>query len=155
MAVAPTKYTAARADAPDLSHFRRNYPLTVANFGALPDREAWLRRVWQADSRWRALAEGQLAEVVVRAAPPAGLQAEADFDVIYAGGAAALLHAGLIGCRHNRRALVVHAPEDEGRASGRRVADEDLREFERAGLLAKEEKLAIGAALAVVYLLFF
>ena len=139
MAVAPTKYGAARADAPDLSHFRRNYPLTVANFGALPDREAWLRRVWQADARWRSLVEGPPREAVVRSAPPAGLQAEADFDVIYAGGAAALLHAGLLGCRHNRRALVVHAPEEEGRAAARRVADEDLREFERAGLLAKDE----------------
>ncbi|HLL76492.1 MAG TPA: hypothetical protein VK421_14665, partial [Pyrinomonadaceae bacterium] len=139
MAVAPTKYRDARADAPDLSHFRRNYPLTVASFGALPDREAWLRRVWRADSRWRALAEGQAFEAVVRSAPPAGLQAEAEFDVIYAGGALAVLHAGLLSCRHNRRALVLCAPDDEGRGRDRRVAEEDLWKFERAGLLAKEE----------------
>jgi lycopene cyclase CruA len=139
MAVAPTKYSDARGDAPDLSHFRRNYPLTVASFGALPDREAWLRRVWQADARWRALAEGQTGEAVTRSAPSPNLQAEADFDVIYAGGALALLHAALLGCRHNRRALVLHAPEDEGRGRDRRVADEDLREFERAGLLTKDE----------------
>jgi lycopene cyclase CruA len=139
MAVAPTKYSDARADAPDLSHFRRNYPLTVANFGALPDREAWLRRVWLADSRWRALAEERPREAVTRSAPPPGLQPEADFDVIYAGGALALLHAGLVACRHGRRALVLRAAEDEGRASARRVAEEDLREFERAGLLTREE----------------
>jgi lycopene cyclase CruA len=139
MAVAPTKYRDARADAPDLSHFRRNYPLTVANFGALPDREAWLRRVWQADSRWRARAEESAREAVVRSAPPAGLEAEADFDVIYAGGTLAVLHAGLMSCRHGRRALVLRAPEDEGRGRERGAAEEDLREFERAGLLAREE----------------
>jgi len=139
MAVAPTKYSAARADAPDLSHFRRNYPLTVASFGALPDREAWLRRVWQADSRWRALAEGKAREAVVRSAPPSDLQAEADLDVIYLGGALAVLHAALLSYRQDRRALVLRAPEDEGRGRDRRVADEDLREFERAGLLTREE----------------
>src|SRR3712207_7864498 len=29
---------------PDLKHFRDHYPLTVASFGTLADREAWLRR---------------------------------------------------------------------------------------------------------------
>ncbi|HKQ52235.1 MAG TPA: hypothetical protein VJT74_07705, partial [Pyrinomonadaceae bacterium] len=61
--------------APDLSAYRRQYPLTVASFGALPDREVWLDRVWKADQNFQeALGRGgQAREAVVRGAPPAAL----------------------------------------------------------------------------------
>jgi hypothetical protein len=43
----------APSDAPDLAEFRRHYPLTVANFGALGEREVWLRNIWAAGARCR------------------------------------------------------------------------------------------------------
>jgi len=140
MAVAPAKNRDAKADAPDLSHFRRHYPLTVANFGALADREAWLRRIWEADARWREASSGGAArEVIARGAPPAKLAAEGEFDLIYAGGSLAVLHAALLACRHGRRVLVVLAPEGGGRGPDRAVSDADLDEFARAGLLTAGE----------------
>src|SRR5215217_1558797 len=104
VATAPTKsastFASARpALAPDLAHFRRRYPETVANFGALPQREEWLRRIWELEADWRADWETRGgtyadAEAVVFGPPPAAApKAEGEFDVIYAGGAAALLHA--------------------------------------------------------------
>src|SRR5438094_494640 len=42
------------AGAPDLAEFRRRYPLTVTNFGALGDREAWPRPIWKAGTRVKA-----------------------------------------------------------------------------------------------------
>ena len=60
VATAPTKSLPAfrlapgAGDAPDLAHFRRRYPETVANFGALPRREEWLRRIWALETAWRA-----------------------------------------------------------------------------------------------------
>ena len=59
VATAPTKsvQTFARASAalaPDLAYFRRRYPETVANLGALPQREEWLRRIWELETAWRA-----------------------------------------------------------------------------------------------------
>ena len=143
---APAKIPAPRrdtgSDAPDLAHFRRHYPLTVANFGRLPDREAWLRRVWDADARWRALAEGRDAgqEAVVRGAPPAGLAAEGEFEIVYACRGAGLLHAALMACRHGRRVLVLGGPAGgEEAARGWNVSEEDLRALERTGLFTKEE----------------
>ena len=130
------------AASPDLRYFRERYPLTVAGFGTLADREAWLRRVWELDVRWQdgvAARESAAAEVVVRGAPPASARVEAEFDIIYAGGVLGLLHAGVMACRHRRRVLVFDA-HAVGRAQrGWNVSDEELREFERAGLFTKEE----------------
>lgn len=146
--VAPAKIADARReqspDAPDLAHFRRHYPLTVANFGRLPDREAWLRRVWDADARWRALAEGRDAgrEAVVRAAPPAALAAEGEFEIVYSCRGAGLLHAALMACKHGRRVVVLDGGAAGGGESGARdwnVSEEDLRALEGAGLFTKEE----------------
>ena len=147
---APAKIPAARrdtdSDAPDLAHFRRHYPLTVANFGRLPDREAWLRRVWDADARWRALAEGREAgqEAVVRGAPPAALAAAGEFEIVYSCRGAGLLHAALMACRHGRRVLVVcgggaAGGGGGGAARGWNVSEEDLRALERTGLFTREE----------------
>lgn len=132
--------------APDLGYFRQHYPATVAHFGPLADREAWLRRIWQTDACWREAAEThggreRAAEVIVRGRPPAGAEVESGYDIIYAGGAFGLLHAALMACRYRRRVLVFDAPVGGADAAQHHwnISGEDLREFERAGLLTTEE----------------
>ena len=69
--------------APELSELRALYPLTVANFGALAEREAWLRRIWELDIRWqRAMerrGEDAGAEFIMRGAPPSDLTVAGEF----------------------------------------------------------------------------
>jgi lycopene cyclase CruA len=128
--------------APDLSEFRRRYPLTVANFGALGDREAWLRRIWAAGARWQVRADaanGAGTEAIVRAAPPANLTIAGEFDAIYAGGAAGLLHAAVAACLHGRRVLVFDAHAVGALGRDWHTSADELRELERAGLFSKEE----------------
>ncbi|HJR07698.1 MAG TPA: hypothetical protein VJ842_10590 [Pyrinomonadaceae bacterium] len=157
MASAPTKTDAATTDAgraPDLKYFRDRYPLTVANFGSLGEREAYLRRIWQTEVRWReALESGERhagREAVVSSAPPAGLAVEGEFEIIYAGGVAGLLHAAVLAARFKRRVMVFDESaigRDGGggggssRGGGRvwNISGEELGEFERAGLFTKEE----------------
>src|SRR5688500_7459962 len=135
VATAPTKSLPAcgkardagggAAGAPDLAYFRRRYPETVASFGALPRREEWLRRIWELEEAWRAdwaTRGGAHAqhESLVRGAPPtaAGREAEGEFDVVYAGGSAAVLHAAALACAHGRRVLVIGGARAEGEAGG-------------------------------------
>jgi lycopene cyclase CruA len=137
---------------PDLGYFRQHFPATVAHFGALPEREAWLRRLWQEDARWQRETEthgGHVRveeEAVVRGAPPAGLAVEGEFDIIYTSGAFGVLHAALMASRYGRRVLVFGEEAPGASVSSaaspqqsRNVSTEDLEEFERAGLLTKEE----------------
>jgi lycopene cyclase CruA len=153
VATAPSATAAANAararrraagDAPDLAHFRQNYPLTVTNLATLPRREEWLRRVWELDERWRAAAEtrggeARAEEVVVRGAPPRGAEVEAEFDIVYAGGTLGLLHAAVMACRYNRRVLVFDAHEVGRTHRDWNISDDELKEFERAGLFTAEE----------------
>jgi lycopene cyclase CruA len=150
VATAPTKQvpTGARARdarAPDLAHFRRHYPETVASLGALPGREAWLRRIWELETDWRADWEtrgGAYAEqeAVVFGPPPAGREAEGKFDAVYAGGAAALLHAASLACGHGRRVLVVGGARAEGEAGGVwNLSEDELQELEGASVFTREE----------------
>lgn len=147
-----TARSKAHNGAPDLSDFRKRFPLTVASFGALADREAWLRRIWELDARWEHAMEraGEQAreEVVVHGAPPQGLTVEAEYEIIYAGGVLGLLHAAVMNSRYNRRVMVFDA-----HATGRthrdwNISDDELKEFERAGLFTTEE---IEAAVANRY----
>jgi lycopene cyclase CruA len=145
MSSAPTTPDAAKASsAPDLKYFRDHYPLTVANFGALGERENYLRRIWLTETRWRETLESQqrtAREAVVRGAPPAGLAVEGEFEIIYAGGALGLLHAAVLASRFKRRVMVFDAGiigrEGGGRAWN--LCDEELGELERAGLFTKAE----------------
>ena len=151
VATAPTKTAQAPAGArgsraPDLAYFRRRYPETVANFGTLPRREEWLRRIWDLETAWRADWETcggvhASAEAVVFGAPPAAArEAEAEFDVVYAGGAAALLHAAALACGHGRRVLVVGGARAEGEAGGLwNLSEDELKELEGAGVFTSEE----------------
>jgi lycopene cyclase CruA len=149
VATAPTKlahaFHAVRSGegSPDLAHFRRRYPETVASLGALPLREEWLRRIWEEETRWRAAwetrgGESAAEEVIVRGAPPAGRVAEGEFDVIYAGGGAALLHAAALACSHERRVLVVGGA-DEGEGATWNLSEDELKELEGAGLFTAAE----------------
>jgi lycopene cyclase CruA len=150
VATAPTKsvptFAGARpALAPDLAYFRQRYPETVASFGALPKREEWLRRIWELETDWRADWEtrgGAYAETeaVVFGPPPKGREAEAEFDAVYAGGAAALLHAAALACGYERRVLVVGGARAEGEAGGVwNLSEDELKELECAGLFTREE----------------
>ena len=131
--------------APDLSDFRRRYPLTVASLGGLSDREAWLKRVWELDTRWQyamtpwGSREQAQSEVVVRGAPPANLPIEAEFEIIYAGGVLGLLHASVMACRYHRRVMVFDANIVGKTDRDWNISDEELRELERAALFTKEE----------------
>jgi lycopene cyclase CruA len=140
-AVRPRK----QPSAPDLSDFRRRYPLTVASFGALANREAWLKRIWELDARWQhamtpwGSREHARQEFIVRGAPPANLSVEAEFEVIYAGGVLGLLHAALMACRYNRRVMVFDSNSVGKTDRDWNISDAELREFERVGLFTKEE----------------
>jgi lycopene cyclase CruA len=143
MTAAEMKSLNGRA-APDLADFRRRYPLTVANFGALGNREAWLRTIWETDARWRHQmtpwgGRQPVEEVIVQGAPPARLEVEGEFEIIYAGGVLGLLHAAVMASRYQKRVMVFDA-QGVGHA-GRDVnlSNEDLQEFERAGLFTREE----------------
>lgn len=130
--------------APDLKEFSRRYPLTVRNFGTLAEREAWLRRIWELEARWqetmeRGAGQSNPPEVVVHGAPPAGVVIEAEFDIIYAGGVLGLLHAAVMATRFNRRVLVFDAHTVGRTHRDWNISDEELREFERAGLFTIEE----------------
>ena len=132
-------------NAPDLSEFRKRYPLTVANFGTLANREAWLGRIWELDTAWQQTMERDKGaqevaeEVIVRGAPPSRLNIEAEFDIIYAGGSVGLLHAAVMASRFNRRVMVFD-PQTVGRTDRDwNISDEELRELEHAGLFTKEE----------------
>ncbi|HEY0170790.1 MAG TPA: hypothetical protein VGB98_07195 [Pyrinomonadaceae bacterium] len=151
VATAPTKSLPAfkRAQgaggAPDLAHFRRHYPETVANFGALPKREEWLRRIWELETTWRADWETRggardAYEAIVRGAPPAGREPEGEFDAVYAGGAAALLHAAALACGRGRRVLVMGGARPEGEPGGVwNLSEDEVEELSGAGLFTREE----------------
>ncbi|HLL15061.1 MAG TPA: hypothetical protein VK388_08355, partial [Pyrinomonadaceae bacterium] len=93
---------------------------------------------------WQETLESQqraAREAVVRGAPPAGLAVEGEFEIIYAGGVLGLLHAAVLASRFKRRVMVFGAGH-VGREGGGRawnLSDEELGEFERAGLFTKAE----------------
>lgn len=128
--------------APSLAEYRKRYPLTVANFGSLADREAWLDRIWQQDVGWQEALErdnDDAREVIVRGAPPAGLSIEGEFEIIYAGGVVGLLHAAVMSSRYGRRVLVF----DQGAAGSTErdwnISHDDLRSMESARLFTESE----------------
>ena len=127
--------------APSLFEYRRRYPLTVANFGALNDREAWLDRLWELDARWQRERERESSapEAIVRAAPPAELSVEGEFEIIYAGGVWGLLHAAVMSCRYNRRVMVFDAGAVGHVERDWNISDDELRALEAVGLFNKDE----------------
>lgn len=150
VATAPARYAARSGDAarkdaaPDLAHFKRNYPETVAGFGPLPGREEWLRRIWSVEQRWRKVwetsgGESAFEEAIVRGAPPAGHVAEAEFDVVYAGGDVALLNAAALACVSEARVLVFDDGARSAACGEWNMSEEDLRALGGAGVFTNEE----------------
>lgn len=127
--------------APDLSEYRRRYPLTVASFGALANREAWLDRIWGLDARWQQSREraSNAQEAIVYGAPPAGLSIAGEFEIIYAGGVLGLLHAAVMSSCYQRRVMVFDAGTVGQMERGWNISDDELRGFERAGLFTRDE----------------
>jgi len=125
----------------DLAGLRRKYPLTMQNFGALADREAWLRRIWELETRWQDSMErvGETPEVVIESPPPMNAEVEATFDVIYAGGVLGLLHAAVMANRYNQKVMVFDAHTVGKTHRDWNISDEELKEFERAGLFTTDE----------------
>jgi lycopene cyclase CruA len=126
---------------PDLSEYRRRYPLTVANFGALANREAWLDRIWKLDALWQQGMERRSGaqEAIVRGAPPSGLPVEGEFEIIYAGGVVGLLHAAVMTTCYKRRVMVFDAGAVGQTERGWNISDDELRGFQRARLFTGDE----------------
>ena len=150
VATAPAKYSACTTDAaretqaPDLAHFRRNYPETVAGLGAVPGREEWLRRIWAVERRWQKVWESggggtKGEEAIVRGSPPAGRTSEAEFDVIYAGGDVAMLSAAALAFVHGARVLVFDDGARSSACGEWNLSEEDLRALAESGVFAREE----------------
>ena len=129
----------------DLSEFRQRFPLTVENLAALPDREAWLNRIWEIEQGWeKSLAGGggkSAREEIFSAggAPPKGLTVEGEFEVIYAGGTLGLLHAAVMSAKFGRKVLIFDAHTVGKTHRDWNISDAELEEFVKAGLFAREE----------------
>lgn len=127
----------------DLSEFRRRAPATVAAFGALPNREMWLRRIIELDERWQKSFEtnafNQEIEVIANGNPPAELEIAGEFEIVYAGGGLGLLHAAVMSARYNRKVLVFDLHTVGRTHRDWNISDDELAEFERAGLFTKPE----------------
>jgi lycopene cyclase CruA len=148
VATAPARYartdSARYADAPDLAHFKRKYPETVAGLGSLPGRDEWLRRIWAVERRWQKVwetrgGETHVEEVVVRGAPTAGRVAESEFDVVYAGGDVALLNAAALACAYGARVLVFDDGARSAACGEWNLSEEDLSALASVGVFTKEE----------------
>ena len=124
-----------------LSEYRKRYPLTVANFGALENREAWLDRIWELDARWQQALEKNsvVQEAIVRGAPPANLSVEGEFEIIYAGGSLGLLHAAVMSCRYKRRVMVFDTGHVGKAGHDWNISDDELRGLESAQLFTRDE----------------
>lgn len=124
-----------------LAEFRRKYPLTIQNFALLPNREAWLNRVWEIEQRWQTFRENpqKTEEVVLFDSAPKNLEPENEFEIIYAGGTLGLLHAAAMAGVYNRRVLVFDAHTVGKTHRDWNISDEELQEFVRLGLFTKEE----------------
>ena len=128
-------------DFPDLNELRRQFPLTVENLAHLPDREAWLNRVWEIERRWRDYRENpdKTEEIVFFDSAAKDLEIEAEFEIIYAGGTLGLLHAAVMATKFKRKVLVFDAHTVGRTHRDWNISDSELSEFVEAGLFTKEE----------------
>ena len=126
---------------PNLSDFRRRFPLTVENFAHLPNREAWLNRIWEVEARWQAFQGNPQSfdETIFYDAAPTNLESEAEFEIIYAGGTLGLLHAAVMAKKYNRKVLVFDAHTVGKTHRDWNISDEELREFIKVGLFTEKE----------------
>lgn len=130
--------------APDLAEWRRKYPLTVGRFGSLREREMWLQRIWELETRWHESLEAgakrsRAEEVLIEENNSRHREIEATFDVIYAGGVLGLLHAAVMARVHGRRVMVFDSHVVGKTHRDWNISDDELLEFERAGLFTRAE----------------
>jgi lycopene cyclase CruA len=127
----------------DLNEFRRRFPATVANLASLPNREMWLRRIWELDERWKHSFAGNSNtnndEILANGSPPAALEVEGEFEIIYAGGGLGLIHAAVMSAKFGRKVLIFDAHTVGKTHRDWNISDEELAEFTRAGLFTKDE----------------
>ena len=130
-----------RNDFPNLTELRRRFPQTIENFAPLPNREAWLKRIWEIEERWNDSRENpdKSEEVVFYNSAPKDLEIEAEFEIVYAGGTLGLLHAAVMACQYNRKVLVFDAHTVGKTHRDWNISDEELLEFVKAGLFTTEE----------------
>ncbi len=124
-----------------MTEMRRAYPQTVENLASLPNREAWLMRVWEIEQRWNEFQENpdKTEEVILVNSAPKNLEIEAEFEIVYAGGTLGLLHAVVMACKYNRKVLVFDAHIVGKTHRDWNISDDQLQEFVKAGLFTKEE----------------
>jgi lycopene cyclase CruA len=126
---------------PNLTELRRRFPQTVENLASLPNREAWLERVWEIEQRWNDFRENpdRTEEVVFYNTTPKDLEIEAEFEIVYAGGTLGLLHAAVMATKYDRKVLVFDAHTVGKTHRDWNISDAELQEFVKAGLFTKEE----------------
>jgi lycopene cyclase CruA len=123
----------------NLAETRRKFPQLVENLAYLPNREAWLKRIWEIEKRWNDFRANPNAfeEVVHFNSAPKNAVIEEDFEIIYAGGTLGLLHAAVMAKKFNRKVLVFDAHTVGKTHRDWNISDEELQEFVRAGLFFK------------------
>ncbi len=126
---------------PNLNELRRQFPKTVENLAHLPNREAWLNRVWEIERRWNNFRENpdKIDEVVFYNSEPKHLEIEGEFEIAYAGGTLGLLHAAIMATKYNRKVLVLDAHTVGKTHRDWNISDDELNEFIKADLFTKEE----------------
>ena len=127
----------------DLSEFRRRCPATVAAFGALPNREMWLRRIAELDERWRQSVENnefrKRDEVLLENETLPSLPVAGEFEIVYVGGTLGLLHAAVMAAVHKRKVLVFDLHTVGKTHRDWNISDEELREFVDVNLFTADE----------------
>ncbi|MBA2607152.1 MAG: hypothetical protein M3521_02520 [Acidobacteriota bacterium] len=125
----------------NLSEIRLKFPRTVENLAHLPNREAWLGRVWEIEQRWNTFQANpnSVEEVVFFSSKPKDLEVEDEFEIVYAGGTLGLLHAALMAKKHRRKVLVFDAHTVGKTHRDWNISNEELQEFVRAELFTVEE----------------
>ncbi len=123
------------------SILEKTHPQTVAAFremGALASLSAVakLERRWQNNERGSTTAK---LHQVVKALPPA----EAQYDLIYAGGGLGLLHAAVMAGRYGYRVLVFDRDEVGCAHREWNISDDELEALVRLGLFTRSELEAV------------
>ena len=125
----------------NLAETRRRFPQLVENLAHLPNREAWLKRIWEIERRWNDFRSNpdRFEEVVRFDSSPKNTDAEEHFEIIYAGGTLGLLHAAVMTKKFKRKVLVFDAHTVGKTHRDWNISDEELQEFVKAGLFDREE----------------
>ena len=128
-------------DFPNLNELRRRFPKTVENLAPLPNREAWLNRIWEIEKRWNDFRENpdKIDEVIFYNSAPKDLEIDGEFEIVYAGGTLGLLHAAVMATKYNRKVLVFDAHTVGKTHRDWNISDDELNEFVRAELFTREE----------------